>query len=414
MSLEQRSNDQLKNFNTNSNVTQFPNPYHHQNSNGANFYLLELSLSLKRYWWLFLASVLIAFLGTLFYLEYTPKIYRARVSYEVFHLNQVNLQQKNDEGRTIDLEKEFLNQYTIGLFQKIEFLAFFLNRTGLTPLILFDLYDPTTDTYVLPNDSLSPDEFAAASLIGDAKTPVFVFHTENSSGLTSLTVHFRDPDLASSLANDGLRWANDYLLSLEIINLQRELGILSQSLSKMDSNKYIELNSAEKKHSFSISPLVLENLQQRLIDRQIELGILEKIQPSAASIAGMKSEIGVLEEKLAELGNQKASQSKKYGGEAEEIAKLRIQFAQHQARLELLQSGQQPLVRIIDQAIPPENFSKPNALLILIISFVVGMFGGVFLVFSVDFVRKTRQRLSANPQELTLKSNTPFYSIFFS
>ena len=397
MSLEQRSNDQLKNLNINSNITQFSKPYHHQNSNGANFYLLELSLSLKRYWWLFLASVLIAFLSTLIYLEYTPKIYSARVSYELFHLNQVNLQQKNDEGRTVDLEIEFLNQYTIGLFQKIEFLAFFLNRTGLTPLILFDLYDPTTDTYVLPNDSLSPDEFAAASLIEDAKNPVFVFHTENSSGLTSLTVHFRDPNLASSLANDGLRWANDYLLSLEIIKLQRELDILSQSLSKMDSNKYIELNSAEKKSSFSISPFALENLQQRLIDRQIELGILEKIQPGAASVADMKSEIGVLEKKLAELGNQKASQSKKYGGEAEEIAKLRIQFAQHQARLILLQSGQQPLVRIIDRAIPPKNFSKPNAALILILSFVVGMFGGVLLVFSVDFVRKARQKLLMNP-----------------
>ena len=398
MSLEQRSNDQLKNLNINSNITQFSKPYHHQNSNGANFYLLELSLSLKRYWWLFLASVLIAFLSTLIYLEYTPKIYSARVSYELFHLNQVNLQQKNDEGRTVDLEIEFLNQYTIGLFQKIEFLAFFLNRTGLTPLILFDLYDPTTDTYVLPNDSLSPDEFAAASLIEDAKNPVFVFHTENLSGLTSLTVHFRDPNLASSLANDGLRWANDYLLSLEIIKLQRELDILSQSLSKMDSNKYIELNSAEKKSSFSISPFALENLQQRLIDRQIELGILEKIQPGAASVADMKSEIGVLEKKLAELGNQKASQSKKYGGEAEEIAKLRIQFAQHQARLILLQSGQQPLVRIIDRAIPPKNFSKPNAALILILSFVVGMFGGVLLVFSVDFVRKAKQRLLVNPQ----------------
>ena len=397
MSLEQRSNDQLKNLNINSNITQFSKPYHHQNSNGANFYLLELSLSLKRYWWLFLASVLIAFLSTLIYLEYTPKIYSARVSYELFHLNQVNLQQKNDEGRTVDLEIEFLNQYTIGLFQKIEFLAFFLNRTGLTPLILFDLYDPTTDTYVLPNDSLSPDEFAAASLIEDAKNPVFVFHTENSSGLTSLTVHFRDPNLASSLANDGLRWANDYLLSLEIIKLQRQLDILSQSLSKMDSNKYIELNSAEKKSSFSISPFALENLQQRLIDRQIELGILEKIQPGAASVADMKSEIGVLEKKLAELGNQKASQSKKYGGEAEEIAKLRIQFAQHQARLILLQSGQQPLVRIIDRAIPPKNFSKPNAALILILSFVVGMFGGVLLVFSVDFVRKAKQRLLVNP-----------------
>ena len=53
----------------------------------------------------------------------------------------------------------------------------------------------------------------------------------------------------------------------------------------------------------SVSPLILENLQQRLVDRQIEMRILEKTHPSASSIAGMKSEIGVLEEKLAELDN---------------------------------------------------------------------------------------------------------------
>ena len=68
-----------------------------------------------------------------------------------------------------------------------------------------------------------------------------------------------------------------------------------------------------------------------------------------------------------------------------------------QARLQLLQSGQQPFVRIIDRAIPPENPSKPNVPLILALSLVVGLFGGVFLVFLVGFVRKTRQRLSVNP-----------------
>ena len=396
MSSEQQENDQFKDLNTSSNVTQFPHTYHPQNPKGTNFYISELQLSLKRNWWILLASLLIAFLGTWSYLEFTQKTYVARVSYEVITLNHVNLQQKNDEGRIVDLEEEFLNQRTIRLFQKIEFVSFFLDRTGLTSLILADLYDPKTDTYDLPNDFLSPDEFAAASLIGNTKNPTFEFQTEKSSGLTSLTVKFHDPELATSLANDGLRWANDYLLSQEIIDLQRELDSLGQSLSQLGAEKSIEVKSSEMGNSLSVSPLVLENLQQRLIDRQIELGVFEKTQPNAASIAGMKAEIGVLEAKLAELNKQRDSQSIGDGRESEGISKLRIQFAQNQSRLELLQSGQQPLVRIIDRAIPPENPSKPNARLILALSLVVGLFGGVFLVFLVDFVRKTRQRLSLN------------------
>mgnify|MGYP006231107275 CR=1 FL=1 len=61
------------------------------------------------------------------------------------------------------------------------------------------------------------------------------------------------------------------------------------------------MKSAEIETSFSVSPLVLENLQQRLIDRQIELGVLEKKQPSAPSITDMKAEIGVLGGKQAGL-----------------------------------------------------------------------------------------------------------------
>ena len=397
MSSEQQENDQFKDLNNRSNLTQFSSKYHPQDSQGINLYFLVLQLSVKRIWWTLSASVLIAFLGTWSYLKLTPKIYVARVSYEVIPLNPVNLQQRNDEGRIVDLEEEFLNQRAIRLFQKIEFLSFFLDRTGLTPLILTDLYDPSTDTYALPNDSLSPDEFAADLLIGDSKNPTFAFQTEKSSGLTSLTVHFRDPDLAVSLANDGLRWANDYLLSQGIIDLQGELDSLEQSFVQLGTEQSVEMNSAETKTSFAVSPVVMANLQQRLIDRQIELGVLEKTQPSAASITYMKAEIGGLEAKLAELNKQRSSQSIGDDRESEEISKLRIQFAQTQARLQLLQSGHQPFVRIIDRAIPPENSSKPNVRSILALSLVVGLFGGLFLVFLVDFVRKTRQRLSVNP-----------------
>ena len=108
----------------------FSHPCHPQNPKEPNFYFLELLLSLKRYWWILLASVLTGFFGAFSYLEYTPKIYIARVSYEVFDLNPVNLQQKHDEGRTVDLENEFLNQHAIGLLPKLSFLRFFLTSLG--------------------------------------------------------------------------------------------------------------------------------------------------------------------------------------------------------------------------------------------------------------------------------------------
>lgn len=371
-----QENEKL-NPNLPSNVTPFPYPYYPPATEDDTIDLVELILTIWRYWWLVLASVFLCLVAAGVFLQVTPKSYSSTVVYETY-------------------ESSSNNERLIGLFVTRDFIKNFLEQAGLTSLILADLYDPKTDNYDLPNDFLSPDEFAAASLIGNTKNPTFEFQTEKSSGLTSLTVQFHNPELATSLANDGMRWANDYLLSQEIVNLQRELDILGQSLSQLGTEKSMEVKSAEMGNSLSVSPLVLENLQQRLIDRQIELGVLEKTQPNAPSIADMKAEIGVLEAKLAELNKQRDSLSIGAGRGSEEISKLKIQFAQNQSQLELLQSGQQPMVRIIDRAIPPENPSKPNARLILALSLVVGLFGGIFLVFLVDFVRKTRQRLSVN------------------
>jgi uncharacterized protein involved in exopolysaccharide biosynthesis len=372
-----QENEKL-NPNLPSNVTPFPYPYYPPATEDDTIDLVELILTIWRYWWLVLASVVLCIVAAGVFLQVTPKSYSSTVVYETY-------ESSSNEGKKN-------NERLISLFATRDFTKNFLEQSGLTALILADLYDPKTDTYDLPNDFLSPDEFAAASLMENT----FEFQTEKSSGLTSLTVKFHDPELATSLANDGLRWANDYLLSQEIIDLQRELDSLGQSLSQLGAEKSIEVKSAEMGNSLSVSPLVLENLQQRLIDRQIELGVLEKTQPNAPSIADMKAEIGVFEAKLAELNKQRDSQSTEVGRESEEIAKLRIQFAQNQSRLELLQSGQQLLVRIIDRAIRPENPSKPNARLILALSLVVGLFGGIFLVFLVDFVRKTSQRISLN------------------
>lgn len=371
-----QENEKL-NPNLPSNVTPSPYPYYPPATEDDTIDLVELILTIWRYWWLVLASVVLCLVAAGVFLQVTPKSYSSTVTYETY-------------------ESSSNNERLIGLFATRDFIKNFLEQAGLTSLILADLYDPKTDNYDLPNDFLSPDEFAAASLIGNTKNPTFEFQTEKSSGLTSLTVQFHNPELVTSLANDGMRWANDYLLSQEIVNLQRELDTLGQSLSQLGTEKSMKVKSAEMGNSLSVSPLVLENLQQRLIDRQIELGVLEKTQPNAPSIADMKAEIGVLEAKLAELNKQRDSLSIGAGRGSEEISKLKIQFAQNQSQLELLQSGQQPMVRIIDRAIPPGNPSKPNARLILALSLVVGLFGGIFLVFLVEFVRKTRQRLSVN------------------
>ena len=178
-----------------SNVTPFPYPYYPPATEDDTIDLVELILTVWRYWWLILASVVFCLVVAGIFLQITPKSFSSTVVYDTYESSNNNVGSSSNTERTI-------NKRLISLFATRDFTQNFLDRTGLTPLILRDLYDPSTDTYALPNDLLSPDELAAASLIGNPKNPTFEFQTEKSSGLTSLTVHFRDPDLAVSLAND--------------------------------------------------------------------------------------------------------------------------------------------------------------------------------------------------------------------
>ncbi|MEL0159666.1 MAG: Wzz/FepE/Etk N-terminal domain-containing protein, partial [Deltaproteobacteria bacterium] len=115
-----------------SNVTPFPYPYYPAATEDDTIDLVELILTVWRYWWLILASVVLCLGAAAVFLQITPKSYNTSVIYEISNVPGVN--------------KAEINGKLSGLFGSRAFLMNFLDRTGLTPLILRDLYDPSTDT----------------------------------------------------------------------------------------------------------------------------------------------------------------------------------------------------------------------------------------------------------------------------
>ncbi|MDA0856405.1 MAG: Wzz/FepE/Etk N-terminal domain-containing protein, partial [Proteobacteria bacterium] len=130
-----QENEKL-NPNLPSNVTPFPYPYYPPATEDDTIDLVELILTIWRYWWLVLASVVLCLVAAGVFLQVTPKSYSSTVVYETY-------------------ESSSNNERLIGLFATRDFIKNFLEQAGLTSLILADLYDPKTDNYDLPNDFLS-------------------------------------------------------------------------------------------------------------------------------------------------------------------------------------------------------------------------------------------------------------------
>lgn len=278
-----------------------------------------------------------------------------------------------------------------GYLRTREFLSYFVEQEKLTPLILADIYDAGDQTYQLPEavaHDLSPAELAAIRLIGDEKNPTFKLDNPEG-GYKILTVEYPDPVLVARLANRGLYWLEDFL---------RAALIKSAEISLQSSKSTAELLGLETQippQDFAqprINQNVLSDLQERLIYKEMQLNLLERIKPQSEEIPFLKAEVSTIQERLPSLakgGSRRESVEK----EPETVAGVRIQLARLQTHLDRLSDREQPLFDVVDRAIvPSEPNNSPRAALILALAGIVGFFGSIFLVFLIDFIQKMREQ----------------------
>ena len=278
-----------------------------------------------------------------------------------------------------------------GYLRTREFLSYFVEQEKLTPLILADIYDVGDQTYQLPEavaHDLSPAELAASRLMGDEKNPTFKLG-DHGGDYKILTVEYPDPVLVARLANRGLYWLEDFL---------RAALIKSAEISLQSSKSTAELLGLETQippQDFAqprINQNVLSDLQERLIYKEMQLNLLERINPQSEEIPFLKAEVSTIQERLPSLakgGSRRESVEK----EPETVAGVRIQLARLQTHLDRLSDREQPLFDVVDRAIvPSEPNNSPRAVLILALAGIVGFFGSIFLVFLIDFIQKMREQ----------------------
>ena len=278
-----------------------------------------------------------------------------------------------------------------GYLRTREFLSYFVEQEKLTPLILADIYDAGDQTYQLPEavaHDLSPAELAASRLMGDEKNPTFKLG-DHGGDYKILTVEYPDPVLVARLANRVLYWLEDFL---------RAALIKSAEISLQSSKSTAELLGLETQippQDFAqprINQNVLSDLQERLIYKEMQLNLLERINPQSEEIPFLKAEVSTIQERLPSLakgGSRRESVEK----EPETVAGVRIQLARLQTHLDRLSDREQPLFDVVDRAIvPSEPNNSPRAVLILALAGIVGFFGSIFLVFLIDFIQKMREQ----------------------
>ena len=277
-----------------------------------------------------------------------------------------------------------------GYLRTREFFSYFVEQEKLTPLILADIYDAGDQTYQLPEavaHDLSPAELAASRLMGDEKNPTFKLG-DHGGDYKILTVEYPDPVLVARLANRGLYWLEDFLRAALIKSAEISLQ------SSKSTAKLLGLETQIPPQDFAqprINQNVLSDLQERLVYKEMQLNLLERINPQSEEIPFLKAEVSTIQERLPSLakgGSRRESVEK----EPETVAGVRIQLARLQTHLGRLSDREQPLFDVVDRAIvPSEPNNSPRAVLILALAGIVGFFGSIFLVFLIDFIQKMRE-----------------------
>ncbi|MGA0887608.1 MAG: Wzz/FepE/Etk N-terminal domain-containing protein, partial [bacterium] len=84
-----QENEKL-NPNLPSNVTPFPYPYYPPATEDDTIDLVELILTIWRYWWLVLASVILCIVAAGVFLQVTPKSYSTSITYEISDVPGLN------------------------------------------------------------------------------------------------------------------------------------------------------------------------------------------------------------------------------------------------------------------------------------------------------------------------------------
>jgi uncharacterized protein involved in exopolysaccharide biosynthesis len=202
----------------------------------------ELLSELRRGRWWVLCVVLLALAIALATVLLLPKTYRATIL--------ISPVSTNSGGAALGGVSSLLSQMggiasfaglsASGDTKKSESLAVlqsealtesYIRQNNLLPVLFWNVWDPRNQRWTVTDPKKMPTPWKANEFF---KLKVRTVTTDVKTGLVTLTISWRDPQVATKWANDLVALANDYLRKRAIDESERNIAYLNSQANKTD------------------------------------------------------------------------------------------------------------------------------------------------------------------------------------
>jgi uncharacterized protein involved in exopolysaccharide biosynthesis len=119
-------------------------------------------------------------------------------------------------------------EQVIATLESRKFLRLFINNNNLLPVLFEDLWDAEKKAWKLQPDQDEPSSDDGYSALKSAIT----IDDDKNSGLITLSISWRDPEIAAQWANDLVKQLNEQLRKQAIQDSHKRVGYLERELVK--------------------------------------------------------------------------------------------------------------------------------------------------------------------------------------
>ena len=128
----------------------------------------------------------------------------------------------------ISIPSDSNTDQVIATLESRKFLSLFIENNKLLPVIFEDLWDAEKKAWILESDQDEPSLNDGYSALVNAIT----IDEDKKSGLITLSIAWRDPEIAAQWANDLVKQLNEQLRAQAIQDSKKRVGYLEQELAK--------------------------------------------------------------------------------------------------------------------------------------------------------------------------------------
>jgi uncharacterized protein involved in exopolysaccharide biosynthesis len=155
-----------------------------------------------------------------------------------------------------------------------KFLRTYINQNKLIPVLFDEIWDADNQAWMVPSTEGEPTEQRA---IESFKGCLSV-HEDKKSGLITLSISWKDPEVAAKWSNDLVKQLNDQLREQAIADSKKRVGYLEQELAKttLQDMRAVLYNLLESEKQKAMLANVNEDFALEVIDPAVAPETREK------------------------------------------------------------------------------------------------------------------------------------------